>query len=379
MPARKTIINRQRPMMKALAVISTLVFPFTSFSAPEAAETVSKRGTINDDYYAAGGTVDIDADIAGDLVIAGGELLIGYRIQNDVIAAGGSVAIRGEVLDDVRVAGGEISIDAVIGDDLFVAGGEINITSRAVIGGEAWLAGGEVHIAGTIHKGLHVGAGDIRISGTVQGDVELQGQEIYIDEGAVIEGILHYKGPNEAKIHPDAKIMGKITYEQVQWDSPHKGYSLFFSVTLLVAGIVLFLLFPGFTLSSAKRIFLEPWKSLGIGFAFLILTPIAAILLMSVVLGVWVGLSLLAFYLVALIIGLLVSCFFVADWGAQRLNKDVSTTSRRIISLTIAIILIGVIQLIPLIGGLFTLALLLLGLGAGVSQLYLVYSQADSA
>lgn len=372
-------MNRRRNMVKALPLVLMLFFPFSSFSAPEAGETVTKRGGVKDDYYAAGGIVDIDADVAGDVVISGGELFIGHRIQGDVIAAGGSVNIRGEILDDVRTAGGEIRIDATIGDDLFAAGGEIYVSSRASTGGEAWLAGGDVNMAGTINKSLHIGAGNIRISGTIHGDVELQGEEIQILEGAIIEGSLHYKSPNEAKIHPDAKITGKVTYEQLEWDYPHRGYSIFFSLTLLVAGIVLFLLFPGFTMSSAGRISTDPWKSLGVGFALLVLTPVAAVLLMSIVLGVWVGLSILALYFVALIIGLLISCFFVGDWGARLLHMDVSTTGRRILSVTIAIILIGLIQLIPVVGGLFTVVLFLLGIGAGILQLNYVYSQSDGA
>ena len=36
---------------------------------------------------------------------------------------------------------------------------------------------------------------------------------------------------------------------------------------------------------------------------------------MGIVLGVWVGLSIFAFYFVALPIGYLFGCFFVGDWG----------------------------------------------------------------
>lgn len=368
-------MNRQRNIIRVLSLSLLLIFPFSSFSATDTGETVTKRGVVNDDYYAAGGTVNIDADIGGDLVVSGGDLFIGHRIQGDVMAAGGSVNIRGEILDDVRTAGGAINIDANIGDDLIAAGGTIRVSSGTSTGGEAWLAGGDVHMAGTIDKDLFIGAGNIRISGIVNGDVELEGGEIQILEGALIEGSLHYKSPNEAKIHPDAKISGNVTYEQKEWGHPHRGYSIFFSITLVVAGIVLFLLFPGFTMSSAGRISTDPWKSLGVGFALLVITPIAAVLLMGIVLGVWVGLSILAFYFVGLLIGLLISCFYLGDWGARLLHKDVATRGRRLLSVTIAIIILGFIQLIPVIGGLLTFTLLLLGLGAGILQLHFVYRQ----
>jgi hypothetical protein len=83
----------------------------------------------------------------------------------------------------------------------------------------------------------------------------------------------------------------------------------------------------------------------------------------------------MALYLVALIVGYLSSCFFVSDWAAKRFNKDISTTGRRFISVALAIIVLGLLSNIPLIGGLLNFVLLLLGLGAVMMQLKEVYRQ----
>jgi len=116
-------------------------------------------------------------------------------------------------------------------------------------------------------------------------------------------------------------------------------------------------------------------KSLGAGLLALIVIPVIAVLLISIVLGVWVGLSLLAVYLVALILGFLVACFSVADWGARRLNKDISTTRGRLFSVSLVIIALGLISAIPVIGGLFMFLLLLAGLGGVILQLKDNYHQ----
>jgi len=368
-------LKKQSNIIWACALGFMLLLPFPSFSTTDSGETVTRHGTISDDYYVTGGTVEIDAEIAADALVSGGELYIGHRIAGDLMTAGGSVNISGEIADDVRTAGGEISIDANIGDDLIAAGGKIRVSSGTTTGGDARLAGGYVLMAGAINKDLFIGAGNIRLSGTIHGDVELQGGDIEILEGALIEGDLYYKSHHEAKIHPEARIIGNVTYEQVERDHPHRGFGLFFSLTLIVASIVMFLLFPGFTMSAAGRISTNPWKSLGVGFALLVVAPITAVLLMGMVLGVWVGLSILAFYFVALLIGFLIACFFLGDWGARRLHKDVATRGRRLLSVTIAIVLVGLVQFIPLIGGLFMFALLLLGLGAGSVQLHSIYSK----
>lgn len=362
-------------MIVKLFLVLMLVYPFAGFALPESGETVTRRGTVDDDYYAAGGTVDVNALVSGDVVVAGGELFIGNQVKGDAIVAGGSVHLRGDIQDDVRTAGGDIMIDANIGDDLIAGGGRINVSAGSTIGGEAWLAGGDVHVAGTVNKDLVIGAGSIRLSGIVHGDVRLEGGEIQILEGAIINGDLHYRSPKEANIHPAAKIAGNVSYEHVEWDHSHKGAGIFFVITMVAASIVLFRLFPGFTMLAVDRISADPLKSLGAGFLVLIIVPVVAALLISIVLGVWVGLSILALYFVALLLGFLVSCFFVGERGMRYFNKDITTTGRRLISVTIAIIVIGFLKLIPVIGGLLVLALLVLGLGAVMLQLKDIYSQ----
>ena len=356
-------------MFKALFFILTLTFPLLSFSMPQSGETVTQRGIVNDDFYAAGGTVDVDAVVSGDVVAAGGDLFIANHVKGDVNVAGGSVHIRGDIQDDVRTAGGDITVDANIGDDLIASGGKVNVSAGSTIGGEVWLAGGDVHVAGTINKNLLIFAGNVRLSGIVHGDVMIEGGEIQILEGAIIDGDLHYKSPNEANIHSTATIAGKVTYEQVEWDDSHRGAGLFFIITMVVASIVLFKLFPGFTLSAVGRISADPLKSLGAGLFALIIIPVVAVLLISIVLGVWIGLSLLALYFVALLLGFLVACFFLGDRGAMLLNKDVGTSRRRLLFTSIAIIALGLIKLIPVIGGLLLFVLLLLGFGAVIMQL----------
>ncbi len=101
-------------------------------------------------------------------------------------------------------------------------------------------------------------------------------------------------------------------------------------------------------------------------------------MLMAIVLGLWVGLSIMALYLVALILSFLVSCFYLGDWAARRLNKDINTTRGRLISVSLAILVVGLFGLIPVIGGLLILILLLLGLGAVTLQLRDLYRQTDN-
>jgi cytoskeletal protein CcmA (bactofilin family) len=355
--------------------VCMLAIPMTALSMPESGEMVSKRGTIDDDFYAAGGTVDINAVVAGDVVTAGGDLYIGHHIEGDVIAAGGTVTIRGEVLDDVRTAGGDITVDSIIGDDLIASGGRIKLSPDALVSGEAWLAGGDVYIGGTVNRNLNVGAGSVSIAGVVHGDVKVESGSLKILDGALISGDVYYRGPSEASIHPGSKITGQVHYEQVDWERPHEGMGIFFALSMIVASIFLFKLFPGFTQSTTDRLSTDPLKSMGAGLVIFIMIPVIAALLMAIVVGIWVGLSIMALYLVALITGLLMAFFALSDWSAGRFNIDVSSTKRRLLVTAIVIFIIALLGNIPVIGGLIMFVLLLTGLGAETLQLRAMYKQ----
>jgi hypothetical protein len=350
-----------------------LLIPIAVLADSVAGERIKQRGVVGDDYYAAGGVVDIDADIDGDVILAGGELLIGHRITGDVIAAGGTLRIRGVIDDDVRVTGGELDIDARIGDDLAASGGSIELAATTVVGGDVWLAGGEVNMAATVNGDLRIIGGEIKLSGTVLGDVDLEAGDIQILESARIEGNLKYRSPKPAATGASVQIGGEIDYESGDSSYGDRGFGLFFSITLVLASILFYLLFPHYTVASMRRITADPFVSLGLGFLFLVGAPMVALFLMLIVLGLWIGLSLLALYCVALLSGLLIACFFVADRGAKLFRQDISSRARRLISVIVAIFVLGLLQTIPLLGGLILFILLLLGLGAGLVQLRYVY------
>lgn len=366
-------MSTQTATVKALCLGLICLLSTPCLAVKEAGKSINQSGIINEDYYAAGANVNIDAVVDGDVVVAGGELVVGRNISGDLLVAGGDISINGTIGDDVRAAGGEIAIDAVIGDGLIASGGELHISRATKIDGNAWLAGGDVKIAGTVNKDLSIKAGRIELSGNVRGDVELEGGEIHILESTRIGGDLVYKSAAQAFIHPDATINGQTRYKQAEWDQSSGGPGIFLGITLLIASIVLWLIFPRYTMAAAGQISARPLQALGLGLVVLIFTPLSAIVLMSIVLGIWVGLSLLALYFVIILLGLLISLFFVGDQGAKLIHKDISGTGMRILFVVFALILLGFIQLIPVIGSLLLMALILAGMGAGLLQLHLQY------
>ncbi|MDX1811188.1 MAG: hypothetical protein R3240_04525 [Gammaproteobacteria bacterium] len=367
-------MSRQARMLLFLLVL-IFIFPNGFCQANEIGESVLIQGVYDKDVSAGGGQVEVRAKVNGDILVFGGEVEIDSEVSADVMAIGGELVVSGIIGDDVRIAGGNITIDGQISDEVLIAGGEIHITPNSQIGGRVQIAGGDIEISGNVAGPLNVVGGKIVLLGKVRGDVELEGGEIEIGENALIEGNLIYRSHDEIKIHPNAQILGTVTRKPARMHTEDTGFGyIVFPLAMMVAGITLLLLFPSYTITAAQSIAVEPLKCMGLGLATLVTTPFASFILITTVLGLWVGLPLLAFYFVALLVAMLIAAFYVGDMGAKLFKKDLERRSRRIVSLIVAIVVMSIVYAIPIIGGLIAFVLLLLALGAAVMQLYRNYN-----
>ena len=355
--------------------ISTLIFIFSiHVSAFEAGETVRLHGQLNEDTYAAGGNIFSSAAIAGDLVTSGGTIIIDGSVQSDVLVFGGDVTITADIGDDLRIMAGSTLIKSNISGDLLFAGGQLSISPNSIIKGSARLAGGQLDINGQIHKNLNAVGGIISISGHLHGDVELDAENIRIESTAIIDGNLSYRSEHQAVIHPDAKIAGAITYDLREPDKVHKGPGIFILFTLMIGAMVFFMLFPDYSKSSSELLYKEYWKGLGIGLVMLLVVPFVAIFSIALVVGIWLGLILLLLYAVALFIGSFIGMIFSAQTFARLIHFELSSTGKQLLAIIIAYVLLGLLQYVPILGGLAGFIIMLGGLGAGSIVLFRSYT-----
>lgn len=368
--------DRFRRFIQILLLIITIL-PALSH-AQLVGETIIKRGTVDDDLYMAGGQVDLYATVKGDVVVAGGQLNLEGDISEDVMAAGGSISLRGAVGDDARLAGGEVRVASQVGDDLVAAGGRIHISPLSRIGGRAWLSGGELRIDGHVEQELRASGGRVVISGTVNGNAEIWAEQIIIEETAVIAGNLHYTSAHPAEIASGARIDGEVVHTPVDVDMKPVVAGLMFAslvilFSLILTAVLMFLLFPEFSLGVSQSLRHQPWQSLGIGLAVFAAVPVLMLVLFSTIVGVWLALMLLAIYLVIILSGYFTGALAVGNAGLAMLRKDDVSKTLRATALAVALFILAVINLVPLLGGLLNWLVLLAGIGALSRQLYLVY------
>jgi hypothetical protein len=147
-----------------------------------------------------------------------------------------------------------------------------------------------------------------------------------------------------------------------------------FFLSLAVSAIILFLIYPHFTTSAVQQLQSTPFKSLAVGLLVLFVTPFVVLMLLVSILGMPLGLSVLALYFVALLVGFLISMIWIGDFGFRRLGKIPDESKWiRAGSILIAAAVLLVIDFIPFLGGLVLFLVLLLGVGATKLHLYKLY------
>jgi cytoskeletal protein CcmA (bactofilin family) len=337
-----------------------------------AGEMLLERDPIPRDFYGAAATIHISGAVTGDLVLAGQHVTVEGPVSEDVIVAGEIVTLIGNVGDDVRAAGRVVRLTAEVGDHMVAAGERVTLSPEAKIGSWAWLAGAQVEVLGQIGQQLKAAGQEVIIAGEIGGDVEIMAEEVRILDTAVIHGSLTVRSQDKPEIAAGARILGEITHApipEIIEPAPVVGAVLLVGVVyllgLILTGIVYFLMFPQFSVTTARHIEQVPLASLGLGFLVLIVGPVVIVLLFSLGVGFLLGIVLAAAYLIMLIAGGLTGVIYISDVAQRRLfKKDTVGKGRMVLSILGAFVVLLLVQLIPFIGSLATFLLTVMGIGA---------------
>ena len=326
---------------------------------------------MDEDVFAAGGELRITGKPGGDLIAAGGRVDIEAGGALDVIAAGGRLLVDGLVGEDAILAGGNVSVGGEIAEDLILAGGRVRVNRSARIGDDALIAGGDITLEGSVGSDVVIAGGRMVVGGSIGGNLQAAGGRLEILPGARIAGAVRFRGEEAPVIAPDATIGGDVDYIAEtgigrRW-GPHRGIGwgggLWIAITLIATGIIVILLIPGIAAGGAERLRSRPLASALIGFAMLVGIPILAVLLMATVIGIPLGLIVMALYPAALFVGFVVAAFGVSEWALRRRGAT-PTPLRRFGTFALVVAVLSLAYAIPWIGGWLALITLLCGLGA---------------
>ncbi|MBI4410293.1 MAG: hypothetical protein HY561_11335, partial [Gemmatimonadetes bacterium] len=301
---------RQARLFLALALVTMAL---AACDAGGAMPRSGKRLRLGDDLLAVGPSVRVSDSIAGDAMLAGGDVRFSGVIGGDYLGAGGEQTVAGSIGGDLRLAGGDVDISASVGRNATVAGGTVQLHDSTVIGGNAYVAGGDVEVDGTVRRYLHVAGGEVVLDAVVDGDVRVEADRLEVGRRARIAGSLRYRVPAEnVHIDPGAQILGqRVALPPKERGRRGLGYfRLVLLLGFLAAGAAAVALFPRTTAAAGDALRTRPWVSAGLGLLWIIVLPVAAVIVLITVIGIPLALIVAALYVMSLYLGRMI----VALW-----------------------------------------------------------------
>ena len=361
--------------MRRLGIVAALALMAGTAAAAEfrSGDRPVASAPVEDDLFIAGRTVAVDAPIGGRLFAGGGSVAVVGPVADDAMLAGGRVTVDGSVAGDLLAVGGSVEVAGQVAGDAAVAGASVTLSRGGVVAGDLAVTAGEVSIDGTVAGDVQVAAGDVTVRGTINGDLDVASGELTLLPGAVIMGSINHTGPDHADLPAGVTVGGDVVTERKEprlTDRmvPTLVGTVGSAIGLFLLGAVLFLLFPRFVSGAAFAVNAAPWRTFWVGLGTVVLTPLLMIALCVTIIGIPIALAALFVYLVALMLGLAMAGFGLAELARRRAERAGGPRDvlKRYAFIALVITLVG---MVPVLGDVALFAALALGVGAFITQM----------
>lgn len=295
-----------------LAVMLAVVFTaFLLVSPAGAAEilggdivSVPEGKRIQGPLFITGNMVVINADVDGDVFALGQDVIINGRINGDLLAAAKNITINGTVSGDARCAAAGLQVKGEIKQSATAFAAGIRQFESSSVGRDILAFSEETVLSGSVGREV-LGAGErVLINGEVGGDASLwQVGSLKLGPQASIAGNIFYRSAREAEVAPGSKIDGKLQWEQIEVrekPQPPQGMKWLSQVAWFAAGVLVWgalaLVFPGVWFNLSRNVIGSPLSALGWGLVLLLITPLAALLLLVTVIGIPLSVAVMTAY-----------------------------------------------------------------------------------
>lgn len=335
--------------------------------------TVGANEVVDSSLYAAGNTVDIAGEVRGDVFCAGQNITVSGKVAGDVICAGQTVRVSGTVEGDVRVAGQTVAIGGEVMGNVSAAGQTVTLEGSARVAGDVSIGSTNAVVNGRVGRDLSAGGSTVAITNKVGRNVKASTDNLTLASGADVGGELSYTSRNDASVAGDAKVAGATTrYQPKQKESNNSygrvfafgfGFTVLVMLSLLILSLALVLLFPSAITDTVALGLANPLRTALIGLAAGIVTPIVIVALMISVVGIPLGLLLLLTWLLLLMLSGPLFSYSVGKlaWRSQR---------NAIAIMAVGVLIVMIAYLIPFIGALTFFAMMWMGTGMAIRQLF---------
>jgi hypothetical protein len=366
--------GRSRSGLCLLTVVLALSLPSIALERRHSEfVTVAANETVDDSLVAAGNTVRIEGVVNGDLLAFGRTVEVSGTVKGDLVSWAQRTEVRGIVEGHIYTFSQSLDVGGQVGRSIYAWVQSLRVDDKGHVGDGIVAGAADVGLEGNVMRSVTVFAGSADVSGSIGRDLTMAGGNLTLANSARVGGNLtaRVRRQEEVRIAEGTTIGGKRDIKvQVQTTRfAHPKFYFFQAVWLLAAMLVGWLglvLFPGFFQGTTQAVG-AGWRSVGLGFAVLVGTPVVMFVGAATLVGIPLVLMLLALYLAAIYLAKVWVGTFL---GKILLKRATATTRDWLLDLLVGLLIITVAGFIPYVGGLIRFAVVCLGLGALAWQLY---------
>jgi hypothetical protein len=346
---------------------------------------VPEGQTVKNDLFVFAGSVRVAGTVDGDLFCFCSSLNIEGHVTGDVFAFSHAVRLTGKVDGSLRTFNGDLTIEGDVERNLLSFVGVYQSTPHSHVGGSATMFVGEMQLEGPLGRDLNAFVGEGSINAPIGGSVWIrQTQEeheghrwprgeraaLQIGSRADIKGSFRFKGPERPEISQQAHLASAPQIEIVKVPAAYrKPISYWYNAMIwgmaFVMGLIFIALAPGF-MREVTRQAARIGAPLGLGLVTFILMPVVAVLACITVVGLGVGMSLMAFWIFLIFFGQV----FAAIWLGDAILGTSQGTWHMAGRVALGLLLIRLGALIPILGFWVRFLACILGTGALVLVIY---------
>ena len=312
-------------------------------------------------------------NIRDDVYLLDSDVTLKDNVDGNVYIMAKDVEITSEEISgNVFICAEEINIrNTYINGSLFLVGEKINVTAFA---SDAYIAGNKVTLGEEtrILRDLRVAADKLEINGVISRNVFASADDIKMNTNTIVEGNFNYSSKNEINISEN--VRGEINFEELKENDKTNSNNVIDYIKGILTSIassaliILFIIFvlPKFNQNISEAKLLE---SFGLGIGFLVVVPIITILLFMTIIGVMPAFLLIAIYIAMLAIGYTISAISIAGKIYKKINKEGNSKLYIFLFTIITLIALNLISSIPVIGGIVSFVLTMIGDGIIISNI----------
>lgn len=282
---------------------------------------VDEGQVVNRTMFVAGRDLTMAGEVEGDYICAGQNVTISGRVQGDVLCASQNIRITGTVDGDIRIAAQTVSLGGAAAGSASIAAQSVQLDRSSKFERDVSITATDVRLDGRVGRDLQLATEQVIINGLVGRNVTARTQAISLASDANIRGAIEYTSPQELQRQANAQVAGQIKRDNQPGagadSSP--GAAMLAAiwatamVSLLVTSLILVLIAPKAFKNTVRVVKQRPLHVVLLGIAVSILPPIVAVLLMSTIVGIPLGVLILLGWLLLLFLSGPVSAYLVGS------------------------------------------------------------------